>query len=82
MKLIGARSFQILGMYIVLILAFGGIALLISVPLSGQAGYALAEFAAYHFNFQSSRFPPGTAGGSPPSGHRHAGPAGSRFPTW
>ena len=56
MKLIGARSFQILGMYIVLILAFGVIALLISVPLSGQAGYALAEFAAYHFNFNLQGF--------------------------
>ncbi len=51
MKLIGARSFQVLGMYIVLILSFSAIALLISVPVGGHAGYALADFIAYNFNF-------------------------------
>lgn len=51
MKLIGARRNQILQMYFALILAFGLIALLIAVPLGGQAAYALAEFIAVEVNF-------------------------------
>lgn len=51
MKLIGARSFQVMGMYIVLILIFGAIALLISIPLAGQAGYGLAQYIALNLNF-------------------------------
>ena len=46
MKLVGARSFQISGMYILLILAYGFIALLIAVPAGVVAGYQLAEFIA------------------------------------
>jgi len=46
MKLVGARSFQILGMYITLILAYGVIALLLAVPLGAIAGYGLAWFIA------------------------------------
>ena len=37
MKLVGARSYQIFGMYIVLIVIFGMIALLIAVQTGGQA---------------------------------------------
>ena len=51
MKLVGARRTQIFQMYIVLILAFGGIALLIAVPLGGQGAYALAAFIASKVNF-------------------------------
>ncbi len=46
MKLIGARSFQILGMYLVLILLFGLMALLIAAPAGAVAGYGLAGFLA------------------------------------
>ena len=51
MKLVGARRNQVFGMYIVLILAFGGIALLVAVPLGGQGAYALSAFIAYKLNF-------------------------------
>jgi putative ABC transport system permease protein len=50
MKLIGARSFQILGMYLLLILAYGVIALVIAVPLGGLGGYGLAMVIAYYMN--------------------------------
>lgn len=46
MKLIGASSFQILGMYLSLIVVYCVIALLIAVPLGTLAGNALAGFAA------------------------------------
>jgi len=46
MKLIGGRSRQIMGMYLTLILAYGVIALVITIPLGAIAGYALAEFVA------------------------------------
>jgi len=52
MKLVGARGFQILGMYIVLILSFSAIAMLISIPLGGRAAYALANFMAVNINFK------------------------------
>jgi putative ABC transport system permease protein len=42
MKLVGARSFQILGMYLALILAYSLIALALAVPLGVLAGYAMA----------------------------------------
>lgn len=51
MKLIGARSSHIIRMYMALILAFGVLALLISVPLGGQAAYALSGFIASQVNF-------------------------------
>ena len=44
MKLIGARSFQILGMYLLLIVVYGLIALVLAVPLGIIAGNALASF--------------------------------------
>jgi len=60
MKLIGARSQQIFGMYIVLILSFGMIALLIALPTGGQAAYALYELIAskMNFNLQGYRIVP------------------------
>lgn len=51
MKLIGGRRNQIFEMYIVLIVAFGVIALLISVPIGGQGAYALSAFIADKLNF-------------------------------
>lgn len=44
MKLVGARSFNISVMYITLIIIYGLIALVISVPLGVLAGYGLATF--------------------------------------
>jgi putative ABC transport system permease protein len=44
MKLIGARSVQILGMYLGLIVAYSLIALLVGIPLGAVGGYALANF--------------------------------------
>ncbi len=60
MKLVGARSFQILGMYLLLILSFGVIASMIAVPLGGLAGYALARFIAdlANINLQGFRLIP------------------------
>ena len=52
MKLVGARSSQILTMYIVLIVIFGTIALLIAVPAGGQAAYALSKLIADKMNFE------------------------------
>jgi len=46
MKLVGARSLQILGMYLILILSYGIIALIIAVPLGVLAGNGLANFLA------------------------------------
>jgi putative ABC transport system permease protein len=51
MKLVGGRRSQIFAMYIVLILAFGVIALLIAVPLGGQGAYALSAYIANMINF-------------------------------
>ena len=51
MKLVGARRNQIFAMYIVLIVAFGVIALLMAVPLGGQGAYGLAAFIADKLNF-------------------------------
>ncbi len=60
MKLIGARSQQIFGMYITLILSFGLIALLIALPSGGQAAFALSELIAskMNFNLQGYRIVP------------------------
>jgi putative ABC transport system permease protein len=44
MKLVGARSFQILGMYLLLIVVYGLIALVLAVPLGTIAGNTLASF--------------------------------------
>jgi putative ABC transport system permease protein len=51
MKLVGGRRSQIFTMYIVLIMAFGLIALLIAVPLGGQGAYALSAYIANMINF-------------------------------
>jgi putative ABC transport system permease protein len=50
MKLVGGRSFQILGMYMILIIFYGLIALVIAVPTGAIAGYALAGYIAYTMN--------------------------------
>jgi putative ABC transport system permease protein len=50
MKLIGGRSFQILTLYMSLILAYGLVALLIALPTGAVAGYALASYLANTMN--------------------------------
>jgi putative ABC transport system permease protein len=50
MKLIGGRSYQILSMYMVLIFAYGVIALLVAVPAAVIAGYSLASYLANTMN--------------------------------
>jgi putative ABC transport system permease protein len=52
MKLVGARSLQVLGMYLVLILAFGLIASIIAVPVGVLAGNAFAAFIANFMNVE------------------------------
>ena len=44
MKLVGGLSRQVMGMYLVLILSYGLIALLVAVPAGAVAGYQLAKF--------------------------------------
>ena len=44
MKLVGGRSRQILGMYMMLIFTYSLIALVTAIPLSAVAGYGLAKF--------------------------------------
>jgi putative ABC transport system permease protein len=60
MKLVGASSFQILGMYLLLVIAYGVIALLIAIPSGALAGYGLAWFMAYLMGavLQGFRFVP------------------------
>jgi len=50
MKLVGARGGQVLGMYLLMILAYALLALLIAVPLGAWAGYGLASMMAGMFN--------------------------------
>lgn len=47
MKLVGGRSYQILGMYLTLIVVYSLIALVLSIPLGAMAGYGLANYIAY-----------------------------------
>lgn len=50
MKLVGARRFQVLGMYLLMILAYSLIALCFAIPLGALAGYGLAAMLADMFN--------------------------------
>ncbi|HSQ39157.1 MAG TPA: ABC transporter permease, partial [Anaerolineales bacterium] len=50
-KLVGGRDRQVLVMYLALIMSFGVLALLISVPLGGRGAYGLAAFVADKLNF-------------------------------
>jgi len=63
MKAIGARTGQIMGMYLTLALLYGLCALLIAVPLSGVGARALSTFIAGMFNFdlREVRLPPAAA---------------------
>lgn len=56
MKATGAGTGQILGMYVVLILAFGLVALAISIPLAGWLGYKVGGFMGSWLNFDLRSF--------------------------
>jgi putative ABC transport system permease protein len=56
MKLVGGRSLQIMGMYLALILAYGLIALIITVPLGTIAGNWFASFMANMLGAQLQGF--------------------------
>ncbi len=56
MKLVGARSYQIIAMYLLLILSFAIIALIFAVPLASLAGYALSKFIADQLNITLQGF--------------------------
>ena len=51
MKLVGARRFQVIGMYVILIMSFGGVALAVAIPLGSWGAYGLSRFAAEIVNF-------------------------------
>ncbi len=50
-KLVGGQRRQVFFMYLVLIMAFGILALLIAIPLGGQGAYGLALYMASQLNF-------------------------------
>src|SRR5829696_871797 len=54
MKSIGARSRDIVGMYLVTVLAFGLLSLFVAVPLGVLGAWALSNFFAGLFNFDIS----------------------------
>jgi len=56
MKLIGGSSRQILAMYMILIVAYGVIALLIAIPAGAFAGYQFAKFIVFLFGAELQGF--------------------------
>jgi putative ABC transport system permease protein len=60
MKAIGGQRDQIVGMYLVMVLIFGGLSLLIAVPLGALGSWALTNFMAGMVNFDitSHAIPP------------------------
>ncbi|NJO07951.1 MAG: ABC transporter permease [Chloroflexaceae bacterium] len=60
MKAIGARNHQMMGMYMVLVLGFGALAMLLALPLTMLVTRVFVTYVANYFNFDLSRapFPP------------------------
>jgi len=58
MKLVGARRFQVVGLYLVLIMTFGAMALLFAVPLASVGAYELTRFVSNMINFRLQPFRP------------------------
>jgi putative ABC transport system permease protein len=56
MKTVGARTSQILGMYLGAVLIFGLLSLLVAVPLGALAAYAMTGYLAYLINFDLTGF--------------------------
>jgi putative ABC transport system permease protein len=60
MKAIGGSSFQILGMYLMMVVIYGLLALLIAIPLGMEGARTLSRTLAVFFNFDlaSTEIPP------------------------
>jgi putative ABC transport system permease protein len=56
MKAVGARNRQIVAMYLVLVLAYGCLALLLAVPLGAIGAHVLSQLMAGLFNFDLPKF--------------------------
>jgi putative ABC transport system permease protein len=56
MKAVGARSPQIVRMYLGAVLVFGALSLLVAVPLGGAAAYLFSSFMASLINFDLNGF--------------------------
>lgn len=56
MKAIGGQRFQLIGMYMTLVLSFGVLALVVAVPLSALLAYATAGGIATYLNFNPGPF--------------------------
>jgi putative ABC transport system permease protein len=56
MKAVGARNRQIVAMYLMLVLAYGCLALLLAVPLGAVGARALSQLMAGLFNFDLPNF--------------------------
>ena len=62
MKAIGGGSSQILGMYLVMVISYGILALLIAIPLGALGARALSQLLAtmFNFNLPTMEIPPQT----------------------
>jgi putative ABC transport system permease protein len=58
MKTIGARTRQIVGMYLTLVLVYGALALLIAIPLGGFGAYRFTQYLAQLINFDVLDYTP------------------------
>jgi putative ABC transport system permease protein len=56
MKAIGARTGQVLGMYLATVLVYGGMAFVVAAPLASAGGYALAGWMAGLLNVDLQGF--------------------------
>jgi len=56
MKAVGADMWQVMGMYLVLILLFSMVAMLVAVPLAGVASYAVSQYIAQLINTDLAGF--------------------------
>jgi putative ABC transport system permease protein len=56
MKAVGAQNRQLAGMYLVLLVSFGLLALVISLPISSVAAWGMASFMAYALNINLTGF--------------------------
>jgi putative ABC transport system permease protein len=56
MKTIGARSGDLVGMYLSMVACFGLLALLLALPLALEGARAFSEFLSYFLNFQIAEF--------------------------
>jgi putative ABC transport system permease protein len=56
MKAVGARSPQVVRMYLGAVLVFGALSLLVAVPLGGAAAYLFSSFMASLINFDLNGF--------------------------